>query len=230
MYLYHWDKETKEFLGVSPARIDPLESCKKNETIYLQGSPFTTLVQVPYFEKNEIPVWDGKTWIIEKDYRGNVVYDKKTAEAFIITKIGDLPEGYTNEKPNEFAEWKDEKWEISLKKAINKKISELSSFKNQKKGEDVFWKGIRIPTDSDHWLELYRKKIWLKEYGSASNSPWKIDDNTWIELDSENVLEIFEAIETHNSNCDLNEFRHSKAIGGLKSVEDVKNYDFTKEW
>lgn len=230
MYLYHWDKETREFLGVSPARIDPLESCKKNETVYLQGSPFTTLVQVPYFEKNEIPVWDGEKWIVKKDYRGEVIYNIKTSESFIVSGIGEIPEGYTKEKPTKNSEWVAGKWEISLKKTINEKLLELKTFRNKKENEDVSFGQIKISIDRENWLELYRKKLWVDNHEPVSNIPWKIDNDVWIELSAKDIQEIFNAIESNNLNCDLNEFKHSKIIQELKTVEEVANYDFKKEW
>ena len=62
MKIYHYDPNTKEYLGSSDARLDPLESSKQQGPIYLIPANATTIVPPPIPEGKTV-LLDNKTWI-----------------------------------------------------------------------------------------------------------------------------------------------------------------------
>lgn len=52
----------------------------------------STTTRAPEYGKHEIPVYDGTTWSIKKDFRDLKAWYKKTGEKVIITEIGIEPD------------------------------------------------------------------------------------------------------------------------------------------
>lgn len=90
MLIFNYDKNTKEYTGYREALKDPLESKKAKRDIFLIPAHSTTL-EVPSLGKNEIALFNGKTWEVKKDFRGQVFYNKLTREKVTISVLGDIP-------------------------------------------------------------------------------------------------------------------------------------------
>jgi hypothetical protein len=97
MKIYHYDPITKEYAGESDARLDPLESKKQGENVYL--IPANTATEKPPIpNENEIVMFDNNNWscvVIPEpaDEKEELSEEEKEAlerEALITQKIREL--------------------------------------------------------------------------------------------------------------------------------------------
>lgn len=54
---------------------------------------YSTTTRAPEYSENEIPVFDGTTWTVKKDFRDLQAWYKKSGEKVSISEIGIEPEG-----------------------------------------------------------------------------------------------------------------------------------------
>ena len=87
MYIYNYDRDTKEYTGSSLAIEDPVESKKQGGFVPLIPSCSTTL-EPPIAQENEVAVFDNNNWVIKPDYRGQKQVEKATKEISEIKDIG----------------------------------------------------------------------------------------------------------------------------------------------
>jgi hypothetical protein len=109
MNLYHYHSETREYLGLSEARIDPLETVKAGHEVYLIPAN-TTTEEPPLVGSDQVAIMVGDGWTIEENHRGKTVYDKTTAQALTITEIGKIPDEVTQLVPCEYPKWDGAQW------------------------------------------------------------------------------------------------------------------------
>ncbi|MCX5828772.1 MAG: hypothetical protein NTV58_12355 [Deltaproteobacteria bacterium] len=88
MKIYHWHPDTYEYLGTSEARIDPLETAKTRETVYMIPA-HATPDQPPQTGANQAARRiNNDAWEVVDDYRGQEYWDKDTGEKITITALG----------------------------------------------------------------------------------------------------------------------------------------------
>ena len=78
MFVYLYDKNTKEYLTSMEADKDPEETLLQGKFVPLLPANSTLMVPPVYNLKNEIPVYKNEKWVIEADYRKNfykVIYE-----------------------------------------------------------------------------------------------------------------------------------------------------------
>lgn len=108
MNIYHYHPDTYEYLGVSEAKIDPLETVKAGEKVYLIPAHATT-DQPPKVGSNQIARRTGDTWDLVDDYRGQTYWHKDTGAKITITAMGEtIPGGHATQEPT--AGMFDPKW------------------------------------------------------------------------------------------------------------------------
>ena len=90
--VYNYD-ESGVYTGQSISRIDP-----NDINNYLHAAN-TTEIAPGSFNNQEIPVWNGSSWVNTPDFRGLNVYNKKTMEMFTIINVGLIPNEVTNITP-----------------------------------------------------------------------------------------------------------------------------------
>lgn len=84
--IYHYHPETNEFIGQTPAKLDPLEG-------KVLVPAHATIVEV-YFNdvgENETYVFNGNDWILTADFRNKTFY-KEDGSSVTIDKLGELPD------------------------------------------------------------------------------------------------------------------------------------------
>ncbi len=109
MNIYHYHPDTFEYLVSSEAKIDPLETDKAGENVYLIPANATDK-EPPVFTSNQIPVMVNGNWEIKEDHRGKIVYDKATAQELTISEIGEIPADFTLLVPCKYPKWDGTKW------------------------------------------------------------------------------------------------------------------------
>ena len=103
MNIYKYDEQTKEFIGVEPAMLDPLESELQKKKIYLlpANATFTAPQEA---EKGTVNVWDGEEWQQIEDHRGELYWlpsDTYKTEGRKMKELGILPDGATTTAPEQ---------------------------------------------------------------------------------------------------------------------------------
>lgn len=93
MYIYNYDRDTKEYIGSSLAVEDPIETKTQGRFIPLIPSCSTEL-EPPIAQENEVAVFDNTNWVIKPDYRGQKQVEKATKQISEIKDIGVLAEGF----------------------------------------------------------------------------------------------------------------------------------------
>lgn len=126
MIVYTYDSITKEYTGESIALVDPVKSERLGREVFAFPS-YCTEVEIPLCKEGCVLVFDekNKVWNEVEDHRGIVVFDKRTAKEFLITKLGKIPDTYSFEKPltlNELRVKKLEELENSYRKALEEII------------------------------------------------------------------------------------------------------------
>lgn len=95
--IYHYDRETGELLSQSIAMASPGSPDPENPTWRFPA--FSTAIEPPRAEVNEVAVFQDGAWKIEPDYRGATWYDEN-GNSVKIKDIGDPSEkGLTNVEP-----------------------------------------------------------------------------------------------------------------------------------
>ncbi len=89
MKIYYFNAETRELLGEGFLQ----------EGENLPG--LATELEPPIMEEDEIAIFDwlSKNWKIEKDFRGQIIWQDFQSSR-VIEQIGDIPEGWSLEKPD----------------------------------------------------------------------------------------------------------------------------------
>lgn len=101
MQYFSYKDNTKEYTGSGPAQIDPLESEKQGQNIYLL--PANAVFAAPPEEKDGFArVWNGTAWEYAEDRRGTKYWlpgDTWQSEPHEMKELGALPEGAVLERP-----------------------------------------------------------------------------------------------------------------------------------
>ena len=94
MKAYNYDRITKEYIGSETIYLDQVATMREGKEIYLYPA-FSTSVEPPKTNKNEVAVWNGAQWEVKEDYRGLTIYNTETRESMVCREIGSLPKGYS---------------------------------------------------------------------------------------------------------------------------------------
>ena len=105
MKAYNYDRITKEYIGSETIYLDQVATMREGKEIYLYPA-FSTPVEPPKTNKNEVAVWNGAQWEVKEDYRGLTIYNTETRESMVCREIGSLPKGHSLELKPSLAEKK----------------------------------------------------------------------------------------------------------------------------
>ena len=144
MNLYNYDKNTKEYLSITLASADPMETKIKGEFVPLVPA-CATVIEPPKTGENEVAIFNGKAWEIKKDFRVSHKICDENFNIKDITEIGEIEEKYLvtadmakliKENPNNFKIQNEEiaqKTEEEYQEFLNNKIKkeETEKIKNQ---------------------------------------------------------------------------------------------------
>ena len=172
MIFYGYDEKTKEFTGTQNGFIDPLETKKRGENVYLFPRN-ATYQKPPKTEENQALIFNGDEWEIVADYRGQTYYIG--TEQHVMKELGDLPKGATFEPVEP---------EKTLDELKSEKLAELtaitSKFDNQLVNTDMIIKsslGFSINADLRSQFNIRR----LISIGTEPVS-FIVADNTTVDL------------------------------------------------
>lgn len=167
MNIYNYDKNTKEYLGVSTAQVNP-----KRKGEYLMPPNSTTIIP-PDCLTYEIPVFNGDYWDIVPDYRKAEVINTQTHEITKINTIGKLEDNYMlysdYVNTDEYAQYTAE---LEKQDAINEMLYQLREL-DRKRVRAFCEPSIKNDETGESWLDYYNNQITelrtqLKEAGYGS--------------------------------------------------------------
>lgn len=92
MNIYNYDEKTKEYLSTTIAEADPEETKLKGKFVPLIPAN-ATLIDLPEYGENEIPVFKNENWVVQPDYRKIFYKVDDNLSVQDIKTIGDQ-EGY----------------------------------------------------------------------------------------------------------------------------------------
>lgn len=129
MEIYHFDKDTKEFMFTTKAEANPEETRIKGEFVPLIPM-YATILKPPVLQENEAAVFDveaGK-WLVKPDYRKNFKICDEYLNIQDIKQIGEIKEGYLVEnKLAELIKQNPEHFKIKNGKVIEKTKAEIEA-------------------------------------------------------------------------------------------------------
>ncbi|CAG9297577.1 phage tail assembly chaperone [Celerinatantimonas diazotrophica] len=108
--IYHYDATTGAYQGAGEADVNPLDM--DNPLI----SANATVIVPPESTDGMIAVFADGAWSQKKDHRDQTIYDiTDYTQSKMVTDLGEVPEGWTLQKPEEFSLWNAQsgKWEYS---------------------------------------------------------------------------------------------------------------------
>ena len=141
MKIYNYNAETKEYLGTEEAQKSPLES-----DVYLIPANATTIATIEV-KKNEVAIFDGEKWTVEKDYRNQKVYSIETQQEQKVDYIGDIKDGYTLLEPFENCKWDGKKWVGDIDKLLQIKINTTYMVRDKFMYGDISYLGLLFKAD-----------------------------------------------------------------------------------
>ena len=148
MQIYNYDAKTKEFINTETAQESPLE-----EDVYLIPANSTKLAP-PNTKENEVAIFNGVKWAVEKDYRGQTIYNTDTKEEQKVDYVGAIKDGWTLLEPFENSKWSDGKWVLDKDKLLAQKLAELSRAKDNHLAQGINYKNITFYSDKSTMLIL----------------------------------------------------------------------------
>ena len=119
MIVYSYDFFTGEYKGKELTNKDPMNP----ERDVLPA--FSTEIKPPEKRDGYAIVFIDDEWCYVKDNRG-LIYHKETGNEEVLNDLGEVPDGYTKEKPDSaFHEWVDNQWVENTELKEKLRIEEL---------------------------------------------------------------------------------------------------------
>ncbi|AKJ42815.1 tail fiber assembly protein [Pragia fontium] len=93
-------------------------------------TPDNALRIVPEFKAGYWPCEANGQWQLIIDLRGKIAYSTETKESIVIHQVGDVPVGYTLQKPQPFDFWDGERWIEDIEQKSSYVIEQQTERKN----------------------------------------------------------------------------------------------------
>lgn len=169
---YLYDEQTKEYKSEVNAQLDPLESEKAGQDIYLLPANATWLKPTP--KDGYASVWKGESWDMLEDHRKQEYWlpgDKYGAPAREMKELGALPEGAKLTAP-----------ERTLDEAKPAKIVAFKAERDAEEMQPVEYKGNLYDYDDKSRDRINAAIIALDAQGEGANIAWTLADNSSVNV------------------------------------------------
>lgn len=153
MKIYIYDKNTNLFLYEADAQKNPK---RQGEFLFPKNS---TVVTPPSVKKNQVAVFNGVSWDIAEDYRGELQISRITKEVSEVSAIGKLSGDYVL-----YSEYlKSDEYKEELKRQeLEEKIAEISDEMNsvdKKRIRAICEPSVKDSATGETWLDYYNNKM-----------------------------------------------------------------------
>lgn len=190
MNVYKFNPITKEYTGVEPAMLDPLESKLQGKEVYLLPADATFFS--PNLQQGYVSVFKEGAWENIEDNRGKEYWlpeDKYGAPAREMKELGLLPEGAMLTAP-----------ERTLEEVKAAKIAELKAERDSREVEPITYNGNSYDYDDKARERINAAIIALDVQGADAYIDWTTADNADVRVTA-NDLRMVIAMVANRSNA-----------------------------
>lgn len=174
---YLFDEKTKEFKNEVNAQLDPLESKKAGEDIYLLPANATWLKPTP--KDGCVAVWNGEAWNMLEDHRKQEYWlpeDKYGAPAREMKELGALPKGAMLTAP-----------ERTIDEVKADKVQSLKAERDSKEVEPITYNGNSYDYDDKARERINAAIIALEVAGTSATLTWTTADNQDVKVTADDL-------------------------------------------
>ena len=213
MNAYKYNEETKEYIGVVSCQLDPINTKKTGENVYLL--PANSTFEEPTETEGYANVFEDGEWVQYEDHRGESYWlpdDDYNSPARKMNELGELPEGATTVQPIK---------PLSVYKS--EKRAEINAIRDEKEMEPL--NNFDVDVKSAIRILFVQNQL-LRNGGTID---WTMADNTEENVDSEDMNAIVDAI-VEQSNRVHNIANYLKAqIEAATTAEEVNAIEWIDE-
>ena len=215
MKIYNYDKDTKEFLDESEAKLDPLETKLQRRECYLIPAYATTIP--PVFREGKTPVYEADNWVLVKDYRGQIQVNLETEEESIINYLGELQEGY--QLLTDYQKTSTYKQKL-FDKAKEKKINEVTIKKNSIFKNGFYFNEEHYDCDNTAQTRV-SYKLKLIEHTGEETFTWLDYNYEPIMLTKDEFVQLCSNMFLHIQDIEFKTGKYLEAIEKATSIEEL---------
>ena len=172
MNVYKFNPITKEYTGVEPAMLDPLESKLQGKEVYLL--PANATFTEPTFKDGYANVWNGEAWEQTEDNREKQYWldtDTFGTPAKTMKDLGAFPAGAVFTAPAK-----------TLEQLKADKINELKLKRDSIEVEPISYQGYSFDYDSKARERISVAIIALEVAGASATLTWTTADNQDVKV------------------------------------------------
>lgn len=209
---YLFDEKTKEYKSEVNAQLDPLESEKAGQDIYLLPANATWLKPTP--KDGYASVWKGESWDMLEDHRKQEYWlpgDKYGAPAREMKELGALPEGAKLTAP-----------ERTLDEAKPAKIAEFKAMRDAEEVQPVEYKGNSYDYDDKSRDRINAAIIALDTQGEGANIAWTLADNSSVKVTANDLRMVIANVAIRSNQLHVKYRTLKEQVLDCKSIAELE--------
>lgn len=188
MNVYKYDQQTKEYTGVEPAMLDPLESQQQGKDIYLL--PANATFEQPTIKAGYAAVWNGEAWEQVEDNRGKEYWlatDTFGTPAHEMKELGALPDNAVFTAPKK-----------TLEQVKSEKINALKAERDTKEVEPITYNGNSYDYDAKARERINAAIIALDvqtaQAKATASINWTTADNQEVKVTADDLRMVISSV------------------------------------
>lgn len=210
MNVYKFNPITKEYTGVEPAMLDPLESKLQGKEVYLL--PANATFTEPTFKDGYANVWNGEAWEQVEDNRGKRYWLKSDTfgtPAKTMKELGAFPDNAVFTAP-----------EKTLSELKQEKINALKVERDRLEVEPIAYNGNMFDFDDKARDRINSAIIALDRTGTSLY--WTTADNENVLVTADDLKNVVAAVAVRSNALHV-AYRESKAkVEQATTVDEVE--------
>lgn len=213
MNVYKYNEQTKEYIGMEQAQIDPLETKKQQKNIYLLPAN-ATFIEPPEAQEGFARVWNGEAWEQVEDNRSTEYWlpgEGYGTPAHEMKELGPLPEGATTTAPEQTLD--------ELKAA---KLKALKAERDNKEVEPIEYNGNSFDYDEKARDRINAAIIALEVAGEGTSLEWTCADNTDATVTAADLRNIIAAVALRSNTLHIAYRTAKTAVEAAQSKEELE--------
>lgn len=212
MNVYKFNPITKEYTGVEPAMLDPLESKLQGKEVYLL--PANATFTEPTFKDGYANIWNGEAWEQTEDNREKQYWladDIYGAPAREMKELGAFPADAVFTAP-----------EKMLSELKQEKINALKAERDSKEVEPIVYQGCSFDYDDKARDRINAAIIALELQGDEATISWTTADNRDAIVTAADLRAIVAAVAVRSNLLHI-AYRKAKAqVEAAGTAEEVR--------
>ncbi len=184
MNVYKFNPITKEYTGVEPAMLDPLESKLQGKEVYLL--PANATFTEPTFKDGYANVWNGEAWEQVEDNRGKRYWLKSDTfgtPAKTMKELGAFPDNAVFTAP-----------EKTLSELKQEKINALKVERDRLEVEPIAYNGNMFDFEDKARERINAAIIALDVQGADASIDWTTADNADVKVTANDLRMVIAAV------------------------------------